>query len=105
MSAKIFPPAEARLLEIWEYTVTNWGEDQADRYIQDLIGAINRLAKQRPLWKSVGDKQLSGVWFARWRQHLVFFRELKGGVIGVISILHESMDMPERLKEDAQKIV
>ena len=82
-----------------------WGEEQADAYIQELIGALNRLAKQRSLWKPVADKQLLGVKFARWRQHLVFFRELTGGGVGVISILHESMDLPERLKDDAQQVM
>ena len=32
-----------------------------------------------------------------------FFRELSGGSIGVISILHESMDLPTRLKADAAR--
>ena len=33
----------------------------------------------------------------------VTFRELSGGSIGVISILHENMDLPARLKDDAAR--
>jgi len=40
MPARIFPPAEARLIEIWNYTLETWGEKQADTYVADLIKAI-----------------------------------------------------------------
>ena len=34
----------------------------------------------------------------------MFFRELSEGGIGVITVLHGSMDIPARLKEDAERI-
>ncbi len=43
------------------------------------------------------------VWFLRHRHHFVFFRGLSGGSIGVISILHDNMDLPARLKADAAR--
>jgi len=103
MPAKIFGSAEARLLEIWDYTLEKWGEEQADAYVRSLIDAIHAVQGQRHLWRPVADKSLRGVWFIRHEHHYVFFRELPGGVIGVISILHESMDLPARLKEDAEE--
>ena len=30
MPAKIFAPAEARLFEVWDYTLEKWGKEQAD---------------------------------------------------------------------------
>jgi plasmid stabilization system protein ParE len=39
------------------------------------------------------------VWFVRHEHHYVFFRELSGGVVGVITVLHERMDLPARIKE------
>ena len=103
MPAKIFAPAEARLLEIWDYTLAQWGEEQADRYVRDLIAVIHGLPGRRHSWRPVADKSLRGVWFLRHRHHYVFFRELSGGIIGVISILHENMDLPARLKADAAR--
>lgn len=32
--------------------------------------------------------------------HYIFFRELSGGEIGVITILHENMDLPARIRDD-----
>jgi toxin ParE1/3/4 len=100
MSARIFAPAEARLIEIWDYTLEMWGEKQADGYVRALVEEIHSLDNKRHRWRSVPDKSLRGVWFVRHEHHYVFFRELSGGDIGVITILHENMDLPARLKED-----
>jgi toxin ParE1/3/4 len=101
MAAKILPAAKARILEIWDYTEKKWGEEQADTYVRGLVAAINGLQNQRHRWKSVQDKALMGLFFFRYRHHYIFFRELSLSKLGVISILHENMDLPARLKEDA----
>jgi len=41
VAAKIFQTAKERLLEIWDYTERTWGEEQADKYVRDLVEAIN----------------------------------------------------------------
>lgn len=38
--------------------------------------------------------------FSRYEHHYVFFRVLDDGNLGVMSILHERMDIPARLRED-----
>ena len=48
------------------------------------------------------DEVLPGVFFFRHQHHYVFFRELSKGTLGVISILHENMDLPSRLKQDLE---
>ncbi|MFA7343342.1 MAG: type II toxin-antitoxin system RelE/ParE family toxin [Terrimicrobiaceae bacterium] len=100
MPARIFAPAEARLVEIWEYTLEKWGEKRADGYVRALVEKIHTLDKEPQCWRSVPDKTLRGVWFVRHGHHYVFFRELSGGTIGVITVLHENMDLPARFKED-----
>jgi len=97
MPAKIFAAAESRLIEIWDYTLKKWGEDQADAYVRGLVGAIHALDANRSLWRRVTNK--TGLWFVRHEHHYIFFRELSGGVVGVITVLHESMDLPARIKE------
>ena len=47
------------------------------------------------------DESLKGVYFFRHRHHYIFFRELTRKRVGVISVLHEKMDIPARLREDA----
>ena len=99
MPARIFAPAESRLVEIWDDTFQKWGEDQADAYVRELVGAIHALDANRSLWRRVADKNLVGLWFIRHEHHFIFFRELTGGVVGVITVLHESMDLPARIRE------
>jgi toxin ParE1/3/4 len=101
MAARIFPAARARIVEMWDYTEKKWGEKQADKYVRDIVEGINSLSKEKRRWKPVRDKVLSGVFYARHRHHYIFFREFSNGTIGIISILHENMDIPSRLKEDA----
>jgi toxin ParE1/3/4 len=100
MPARIFAPAERRLLEIWDYTWDKWGEKQADAYVRTLIESLHALGGQQHLWRPVGDKALGGLWVVRHKHHDIFFRQLSGGGIGVITILHENMDLPARLKEN-----
>ncbi len=100
MKIRILPAARARLLEIWDYTEAQWGESQADKYVRDLISAMDGLGGRRMSWRPVHDAELDGVFFIRHAQHFIFFRSFPDGGVGVISILHESMDIPSRLSED-----
>ena len=38
--------AEQDLIDIWLYTLNEWGEYQADKYLDDLDAAIHLLAAQ-----------------------------------------------------------
>jgi plasmid stabilization system protein ParE len=48
-------------------------------------------------------KRFAGIWFVHHEHHYLFFRELSDGHVGIISILHENMDLPARLREDADR--
>jgi plasmid stabilization system protein ParE len=101
MAVRVLPSASGRLLEIWSYTEEKWDEEQADRYIRELTAAINALPRHPREWRPVRDRVLKGVFYVRHRHHYIFFRRLKQSDVGVISILHENMDIPSRLKDDA----
>jgi len=104
MPAKIYPAAQERILEIWAYTEKKWSEKQADAYVRELVAEIETVAVQRHRWRPVLDGALQGVYFFRHRHHYVFFRELSKKRLGVISVLHEKMDIPARLREDAERV-
>ena len=100
MHHKIYPPARRRIIEIWHYTDKNWGEKQADKYIRGLYKAIGEVAGNKYLWRKVEHEDLKGIFFVRYEHHYIVFRELSKNVIGVVNVSHESMDIPNRLKED-----
>lgn len=60
---------------------------------------MDALGRRRREWRKVPDRDLDGAWFLRHEHHYIFFRMLSSGDIGVITVLHESMDIPRRLRE------
>ena len=101
-AVKIYQAANARLIEIWEYTEERWGAEQADRYIRELVITAQALPDRRRSWRPVRHRSVKEFFYVRHRHHYIFFRSLKQGNVGVVSILHESMDIPSRLREDAE---
>jgi len=101
-----YPPADAAQDRIWQDTVETWGEAQAIRYIQGLHAHLQRLSETPALWRKLpgklavpADLKLDA-YLSRYERHYVFFRKLSGDRIGILSLLHDRMDVPARLAED-----
>lgn len=103
VTIKILPAARERLLGIWQYTSETWGDEQADKYVDGLIASLSGLAGKLDLWRPVKEDRFSGVYFTRYRHHYIFFKALADSSLGVISVLHETMDLPNRLREDVEQ--
>ncbi len=107
---RFFPAADLRQDEIWEYTCKHWGEKQAEKYIRDLHNHLQELADKKKLWRPLSCSMIIpsdikiNVYFSHYKRHYIFFRELSDDLIGVMSILHDSIDIPVRLAEDLQDI-
>ena len=100
MPHKIYPAARRRMIEIWHYTDKTWGEKQADKYIRGLYEAIDEIANKKYTWRKLEHEDVTGIYFVRYKHHYIFFRELPKEMLGIVNVLHESMDVPNRLKED-----
>jgi len=100
MHPKIYPDARRRIVEIWHYTDKIWGEEQADRYIRGIYKAIEKASENKSLWRIVDHEEIRGIFFIKYEHHYIFFRELSEGQLGIVSVLYERMDIPNRLKED-----
>jgi len=105
MRHRIYPVARRRLIEIWRYTDRIWEEKLADQYTHGLYRAIEKAASSRHLWRKLEHEEIAGIFFVRYKHHYIFFRELEKGVLGVVNVLHENMDIPNRLKEDSNNTV
>lgn len=94
MSYRLSPLAEHDLEEIWLYTMNEWPPDQADRYVGQIIDAIEELASgQKQGWKVDIPEDYLKYPIGR---HMVFFRQIDG-VTDVIRILHQSMDVERHI--------
>jgi toxin ParE1/3/4 len=103
---RFYPRADAAQDKIWHDTLEEWGEAQAEAYIRGLHDHLQRLCDSDLLWRrlpqalAVPQDVKRSAFFSRYERHYLFFRKLDNGDLGVMSILHERMDMAVRLRED-----
>jgi toxin ParE1/3/4 len=91
------PAAQADLGEIWDYTARNWGPDQADRYVLGIRDACEALAKGRRRGRAI-DAVRPGYRKLAVGSHLLFYRVTTTGLIDVVRILHQRMDVEAHLR-------
>ncbi|ANH80994.1 plasmid stabilization protein [Niabella ginsenosidivorans] len=88
------------LSNIWAYSYSYeaWSENQADKYYELLIEACRKLAENPMLGKNYEaiSKDIHGF---KTGKHIIFYRALKHKAIEIVRILHESMDLRNRLTE------
>lgn len=100
MAIRIQSAASHRLDDIYRHTRERWGEVQADRYITGLFQAFDGITSgstwSKPIPAAFGVQGL----FFRYERHIVYWRRLPDGDIGIVTILHERMHQSDRLRED-----
>ncbi|HZW77937.1 MAG TPA: type II toxin-antitoxin system RelE/ParE family toxin [Flavobacteriaceae bacterium] len=88
--------ATSDLLDIWDYTVETWSKKQAEKYYNQLIGTCKQIAENPEIGKEYFEvkKELLGLKTGR---HIIFYEKLSLNEIRVIRILHERMDLENRI--------
>ena len=86
------------LADIWNYTYENWSEHQADKYYQLLIESFKEIAGNPGIAKNYSGivESLRGLKVGR---HIIFFRMMEGQNVEITRILHEQMDLKNRIIE------
>ncbi|WP_159997868.1 type II toxin-antitoxin system RelE/ParE family toxin [Roseomonas sp. 18066] len=90
------PAAQADLDDIWDYTLDRWGGIQAERYLLAIRALCDSLANGAVPGRAV-DRIRPGYRVAQAGAHLLFFRRSGEGVVEVIRILHQRMDVSRQL--------
>lgn len=93
------PAADRQLDDIYEYTYSNWGADQADRYINGLFARFHAIAVREALWRRIPAEYDVDGYFCRHERHLIYWVQRSDEEIGIVAILHESMEFKDRLRE------
>src|SRR3954469_15026609 len=94
------PLAERDLEEIWLYTFENWSADQADRYHNQIMAAIEGLADGSRQGRPIDDIR-PGYRKLAVASHFLFYRITDAGTIDVMRILHQRMDVSAHLRGDS----
>ena len=87
--------AVSDLEEIWFYTFEKWSKEQADRYYNLIFNEINYICKNVSAGKSM-EHVRKGYRATKVKSHLIFYK-IVNDTIEIIRILHEQMDIENRL--------
>jgi len=85
------------LAQIWNYTRETWSEEQADRYyrmLTDFFEAIARSPESGRKYPQV----MKDLYGHRAGRHIIFY-EWRNNQVVIIRILHEQMDLKNRLHD------
>jgi toxin ParE1/3/4 len=93
---KLYPEAELDLEDTWLYTAKTWSDDQAVTYIDDIEAVFLLLADNPFLCRERTELQ-PPVRIHNFQSHLIVYKQL-GDDIGIIRILHESVDIEGNLE-------
>ena len=89
------PRAKLDLGEIWDYTLSQWGVEQAEKYVRELWSVMKQAADDPTTSIDIGDVR-RGYRKFRTSSHVVFFK-VTGDGIDVVRILHQRMDFERHL--------
>ena len=87
------------LADIWNYTFDEWSEQQADDYYNMLIASCQKITTNPQLVGNRYDDIFNGLRGFKAGKHLLFYRILDNGDVEIIRILHERMDLRNRMNE------
>lgn len=94
-SYRLTSGADSDTEQILRYTLERWGLEQAARYAAQLEGCLEKIASKQAAGR-LFSKRFSNVLLHRCKHHYIFFIWL-GSIPTVLAILHENMDLVQRL--------
>lgn len=86
------------LNDIWNYTFTKWSENQADKYYSSIKFACSQIG-QNPELGRVYKEINENLFGLKTGKHIIFYHLILNDEIEIIRILHERMDMKNRLRK------
>ncbi len=92
--------ASHRIDEIYQYTLSQWGAEQADHYIVGLFDVFTKITTHEVLSRPIPAEFGVTGFFFRYEKHFVYWRHLSNANIGIVTILHERMHQVECLRDD-----
>ena len=86
------------LNDIWDYTFEKWSEKQADKYYATIKFACKGIGENRDAGKEYDgiSKDILGL---NVEKHIIFYKSISEDRIEVVRILHERMDLKNRINE------
>jgi len=84
------------LIDIWDYTVEEWSESQAQKYYNLILHSCADIAESPKLGKSYDIVSLDVLGY-KCGQHIIFFHEVSKNEIVIDRVLHGMMDLKNQI--------
>ena len=94
---RISEKAISDLEKIWLYMYRKWSKEQADRYHNLIVDEIEFIANNYNLSRKI-DYIREGYRMTKVKSHLIFAKKIGDDIIEIVRILHQNMDIENRLK-------
>jgi len=85
------------LADIWNYTFDYWSEEQADLYYGQLTESFRKISNNPKLGRNYKEIMV-GLYGLKVNKHIIFYRTSTQGQVEITRIIHERMDIKNRLK-------
>jgi len=95
---KLTNKAVEDLSKIWDNTFEVWSERQADIYYEMPISNCQEIADNPDLGKSY-DGIIQNLLGTKANRHIIFYRVINENYVEITRILHERMDLKNRILE------
>ena len=84
------------LIEIWDYTVEQWSENQAEKYYNLIMASCMDLANNPQLGKSYTISSQNRLGY-KCGEHIIFYQEIVKNEIEIARVLHGMMDLKSKI--------
>lgn len=84
---------------IWSYTADMWSENQADQYYDLIIASCRKIAANPVLFGRQYIDIAESLYGFKANKHIIFYMVTDEGDIEIVRILHERMDLRNRIEE------
>ncbi len=98
---RLSPAADAQIDSIYSYTRNRWGDAQAEAYLRELFACFEGIAEGRTPGRPIPDAYGVQGHHVRCGKHFIYWKTLNDGSIGIAEILHERMNLGDRLAASA----
>src|SRR5690554_6000859 len=85
------------LNNIWIYTFHKWSKNQADRYYDLIVEAIDFIADNFMIGKSA-EQTRKNYRYIKIKSHLIFYRKVENETVEIVRILHQKIDIKKHLE-------
>ena len=86
------------LNSVWDHTQKKWSEKQADKYYAILKLACKGIGENPDIGNAYNEISRNLLGFKSGK-HIIFYQQLSNDSVEIIRILHERMDLENRITE------